>query len=444
MTGCIIFLPGILGSRLTLDGEEIWPPTATEAITGYGRIAALMDDRVEAGRPIDRVCLMPVYRPLLDDLASVAGGLHGAPHRAMHAFGYDWRIDLRDAARDIARRIDELPAADRQEIHFVGHSMGNFVIRILLESGEYDTRSWFGAVKTLVSLAAPHRGAPAAIAHIMGMKGSSGLTAGDICMMAADPRFPSLCQLLPHPVIPALRNMSGGLMDTASACDAILSVAGAGNLQKAADVASLLARQRRPEHVDYICLAGSSHDTCIRMEIRGGTMQPVEGRGAGDGTVPLWSAIEPAVAHHVVAGGHSSFFGHEQIRSILYRALGARLPGVAFTGRAGKPLVSLHMTQMVWPPGSAPELLLVAPRMFRRLAGEIVIGFAENAVTANFPVSMRVPVTFEGPETGHLALHLPVLRQPGFYCLCFEGTHETGSRGRAGFAVSIDHERAGE
>jgi len=44
----IIFIPGILGSRLDLSGEEVWPPDLWEHLSYYKRIDKLLNANVRA------------------------------------------------------------------------------------------------------------------------------------------------------------------------------------------------------------------------------------------------------------------------------------------------------------------------------------------------------------------------------------------------------------
>lgn len=437
--GSIIFLPGILGSRLTLGDEEVWPPTITETIGGYGRIAKLVDPAVEAGEPIEQVCLKPVYRPVLDDLRAIAAGHSGAARRSLHAFGYDWRIDLRDAARAIAGRIDALSDGDRSEIDFVCHSMGNLVARLILESGEFDTRPWFGAIRTLVSLAGPHRGAPTALVRALGLEGTLGLSGKDIKEMAADARYPSLYQLLPQPgIVAAWKVRSKGMdpldiYDRATAAQLGLH---AGNLKKAAQTHAILARNRKPASVSYVYLAGTSEDTWIRINASTGAPRGVAGKDAGDGTVPLWSAVDPTRPHHAAPGVHSEMFRHEQIREVMYRALGARLADVSFLSSSGKPLVSLQTSEIVYATHASVDIMVVPNRPFGTLEGEIVIDYSTDPLRDTFVPFTRLSLSYRGPDVDQLKVRLATLDRPGFYRVSLEGSHALSEAGPAVFAVS--------
>jgi phospholipase A1 len=174
---------------LFLGEEEIWPPTPWEAQFGYERIAKLTDKKVTAGDPIEEVLCFGFYKQILNDLRDIGSGQAGAPRRSVHGFGYDWRVDISDTAKEIVARIDALPAADKEEIIFVGHSMGCLVVRLILESGLYEENPWFGSVKGFVALAGPHLGAPTALVRVMGLEGCVGLAPADIKQIAVWPSF---------------------------------------------------------------------------------------------------------------------------------------------------------------------------------------------------------------------------------------------------------------
>ena len=72
----IIFLPGAGGSRLALQGAEVWPPTLGEFLSHYGRLPQLLDPQVIPTGIVDSIppnqlFAWPVYRPILEDLATI-------------------------------------------------------------------------------------------------------------------------------------------------------------------------------------------------------------------------------------------------------------------------------------------------------------------------------------------------------------------------------------
>jgi phospholipase A1 len=68
----IVCVPGTEGSRLSLHGEEVWPPTLEELITNYDRLQKIMDPAVVVTEIVKNVECFPIYQPLIDDLAEIA------------------------------------------------------------------------------------------------------------------------------------------------------------------------------------------------------------------------------------------------------------------------------------------------------------------------------------------------------------------------------------
>jgi hypothetical protein len=446
--GSIIFLPGILGSELSLDGVAVWPPTPLEVKLGYGRTTKLVDPRVVAGSPIRSVACFGVYAALLDDLEEIATGNAGAPRRSLHPFGYDWRLDLEVTAADIARRIDALPAADLAEIRFVGHSMGCLVIRLILESGTFDAKPWFGAIKSFTALAGPHQGATTALVRAMGLEGSVGLSGPDIKQLSADTRYPSLYQLLPAPGIAAVLDGRANRMAELDFYDpAVAARLGLSkdNLATAEATHKVLARNRRPSHVEYVYLAGSGNDTWLRVDVFGAEARPRKGQGSGDGTVPLWSAVEPSRVHHAAPAAHDKVFENEQLRTLLYFTLGARPAATAFMSAGQKPLVNIVPAHSVYQLGKPIDLMLVPAVPARTLDGHLTIAFnALNQGEVAFVPFQRQKLAYQGDAIERLSIRLDPLPVPGFYRIGFEGSHDVNRRGAAMFGVSDTGGASGE
>jgi hypothetical protein len=437
--GSIIFLPGILGSELFLNGEEVWPPTPWEAKFGYDRVDKLIDPNVKAGKPIEEVLCFSFYKQILKDLQDIASGSAGAPKRSFYSYGYDWRIDLREIAKDIVARIDALPVADTAYIAFVGHSMGCLVIRLILESGLYNERPWFGSVKSFTALAGPHLGAPTALVRVMGLEGSVGLAPSDIKRIGADPRYPALYQLLPAPGTAAVWSAKGGAMAKLDLYDkGVAKTLGLdnANLQKALAVHKILTRDHRPNHVEYIYLAGSGHDTWLRVDLSGTRPDARMGKDTGDGTVPLWSAVNPTLVHHAAPAVHDSVFRNEQIRMLIYRSLGARPPAVAFASTRGKPLLSLFAAQTIYSLKAPIDLMIVPVNPAKRLAGDLVVEYSAGTDDPKFEPFARQPLVYDGVEVEQLKVRLEPPPRSGFYKVTFDGSHDTAPDGAAMFGVS--------
>src|SRR5690242_12984725 len=105
MTQALILVPGIEGSRLSLNGTEIWPPTFWEAILGYHRIAELRNPAAYATAVVDKVAFVAIYKPIIDDLDRIAASLGAARSN----FFYDWRRDIVSVATAaLAKQIEAM------------------------------------------------------------------------------------------------------------------------------------------------------------------------------------------------------------------------------------------------------------------------------------------------------------------------------------------------
>jgi Lecithin:cholesterol acyltransferase len=193
----IILVPGGGGSRLTLQNKEVWPPTLLEFGIGYHRTTELRSPNVKVGTILDGVPQpLPcygVYQPLQDDLAKIAKSC-GAQ---FVNFPYDWRKDVVSSAEKLAAKIKSRVSSSSDKITLVCHSMGNLLARIILESGDYASKSWFGNIKRYVGICGPHYGVPVILEYTLGLKSWLGISSSDMKTLSKDPRYPSCYQCLP-------------------------------------------------------------------------------------------------------------------------------------------------------------------------------------------------------------------------------------------------------
>jgi phospholipase A1 len=187
----MILVPGPQGSRLTLNGEEIWPPTVEEMIVGYHRMKKLLDQNVKVSTIVDTIGCFGVYEQLQDDLQTIADQSNGTKSRL--DFPYDWRIDLLQTAKTLASVIEDCVKKPSDSITLVCHSGGNLVARALLEGGNYK----IGDITKYVGICGPHFGVPRILEYALGRKGSMGISPSDMYTGAKDPNFPSCYQFLP-------------------------------------------------------------------------------------------------------------------------------------------------------------------------------------------------------------------------------------------------------
>ena len=368
----IVFLPGILGTRLVHDDREIWPPDLADVATGYRHTDALLSARTHAGEIIDKVACKPIYSGLLSDLEDIAGPASLVDERFIVPFPYDWRRDIRATARDLGRHLTELHREGTDGFILVGHSMGGLICRLALEGVPNDEGPWRDAVTHLVTLGTPHRGAPVAVARAMGLEATMTIQRNDLRRLAQSEDYPSLYQLFPPPGQRVARRTRGGgeealdLFDEATAGELGLSLS---NLEVARVTHAALASGHKPEHVEYMFWAASGHKTALRIE-GDARFRKVEAGYAGDGTVPLWSALDARTRHDVAFGEHGSFFNDYSFREAFYTALGARLPARPFAEH-GRPRIMVSVDQLTYEPDAAIDVLLVPEMPATRIDGEL-------------------------------------------------------------------------
>jgi pimeloyl-ACP methyl ester carboxylesterase len=117
----VIFLPGIMGSALEVDGDGIWMDISDLAFGGFLKLAIGAKRKVRPVEPLARS-----YGELLRFLA--------ATHRVV-PFAYDWRLKPEVEADRLAEVLkNELDAAEKsnQPVRILAHSMGGLVTRTMI------------------------------------------------------------------------------------------------------------------------------------------------------------------------------------------------------------------------------------------------------------------------------------------------------------------------
>lgn len=197
----VVLLPGITGSVLQKDGEDIWAISGQaifNALTSMGDsinkirlqgedppLSELlnMDEKKleDAGDGVRAARLMndihgilgfwkvdgysKISRQICRNLNMIPGSLHGTEPANFFEFPYDWRRDNRVAAVRLKKLIDrQLPlwrersGAGNAKVILIGHSMGGIVSRYYLEVLE----GWRDC-KALITLGTPYRGSVNAV-----------------------------------------------------------------------------------------------------------------------------------------------------------------------------------------------------------------------------------------------------------------------------------------
>jgi pimeloyl-ACP methyl ester carboxylesterase len=165
MSEIVVFLPGIMGSELRLGGKRIWPGSVGSLIGSYKQMEELLHPDLEPVDVIRSFSISEQYDAIFADLRKFGF----EEKKNLFPFPYDWRKSNSEAAGKLAVLLDGLVAQHPgAEITLVAHSMGGLVSRYYLESGKFDTGAGFAAVRRLITLGTPHRGAPLALSAAVG------------------------------------------------------------------------------------------------------------------------------------------------------------------------------------------------------------------------------------------------------------------------------------
>ncbi|MEV6864080.1 choice-of-anchor L domain-containing protein [Streptosporangium subroseum] len=210
----VIFVPGILGSRLVDEsGEEWWPKTLTLMtsrrdehldnimLNNDGETDA-KGNGVYASEVIDKISLLPIYSgaiKLIEDAGYVRGDIE-APQAGENFFlsPVDWRKSAVYNVAELLRRIDRIrQATGADRVNIITHSQGGLVTQALVR----DSRS-VGKVNRIASIGTPYLGAAKAIG-VMHFKNPCVIDIIGKCVINRDEaakitrNFPGFLELLP-------------------------------------------------------------------------------------------------------------------------------------------------------------------------------------------------------------------------------------------------------
>jgi phospholipase A1 len=331
MSKFAVVVPGIAGSRLSLNGQLIWPPKDPLLPYSDKQMQALLRD--------DLVCTGSIMKAFLIDLPIVPEYVRLFNMLAQWGFttvdaGYDWRKDNSLSAGVLANCIDAAVQVDPNppaEVHIIAHSMGGLVARYYLESGNFNGRPGFNAVHQLIMLATPHRGAARALPIILGREQWVVLSPSQVKKLANDQRYPSAYQLLPPPDEPFVWNGSPGYDYAKIDIYDPNIVANLGlvrnNLDAAKNFYSRLNRCIRSPN--YFCFAGTQQTTAthaIVPNLSAAAWNPdvIDAVDGGDGTVPTWSSFLVGVRRMFVGGEHSSIYTNKDLLDGMANLLGVK------------------------------------------------------------------------------------------------------------------------
>lgn len=282
----VYILPGIMGSQLGRRRSAPWPDDILwldPIDIAFGRLALL---RVGGSSPVVPLGAV-LYTYLRLKLHLRAAGFAPVLH------DYDWRLGVDTLGRAFAARLREENAAGAL---IVAHSMGGLVARAALAHTGAD------AVTRVLLLGTPNGGSFAAVQALRGtyavvrkiarldLRHSAETLAQEVFST-----FPSLYQLLPAP------ERSGGL--DLSGPDA-WPESGPRPRPELLHAARGLGRELPPPDARLACIVGVNQETVTAVAREADDFRYTITR-AGDGTVPIASAVLAGTRTYFTAVAHS-------------------------------------------------------------------------------------------------------------------------------------------
>jgi pimeloyl-ACP methyl ester carboxylesterase len=418
-----IFIPGIMGSELYLRDELIWPGSAASLIFPYKKMKELLRDDLSVGGLIRKFSIAEQYDAAIRDL-----GIFGFRENdaTLTLLPYDWRRSNIEAAEKLADVVDRVVAEGHGgvEVLFIAHSMGGLISRYYLESGKFKARPGFAAVRWLITLGTPHRGAPLALAAAVGIEKRLFLSAEQVHRLVSDLRYPSVYELLPPPGEPfAWDGVTGSRLSPLDVYDPDV----ASKLQlvpESLDAArafwSRLDPARRPEAVRYFFFAGTRQVTITAVSLDLAAVQPVtkiETDDAGDGTVPVWSAMLSGLQVRPVGGEHGTIYKNEDLR----RTLGALL---GYTGTLpALERIEVAVRDRVVEPSAVIQVALTVAAGVQSVEGEIRLSRAEvdeaGTLVRWTSIAPSYPLRYEGVKAEGINVRFDAPEYPGIYKVAF-------------------------
>jgi len=314
LRGNIIFIPGIMGSELTVteDGDDdvVWISFLRLIGGGINRLRLAENGIQEADSSL-RV------RPSgLDKRSYAETILWLKAYWNVEPFAYDWRKDLDQAAEGLKDLIET--KFKNQPVHLVGHSMGGLVSRNFIRLYPKVWKAMLEPKKVqggrLIMLGTPNYGSHAiAQAMVAKEKLVKWLAAADLRhdldeVLEVLNGFVGSYQLLPSPA------------KLSSSEQAIYTPSNWGSFPI---VASHLARARKfhedleasatidPERMTYI--AGCNHETLCAVKVNTPGLYEFDTTLQGDGRVTHALGLLPGVPTYYVDEIHGDLQKHEQV-----------------------------------------------------------------------------------------------------------------------------------
>ena len=332
MTQVMIFVPGLMGSELWDDAGKLWPGNAKDWAFGYSdekfdRLCA--DDLATPDIVREAVGIVDIYGRWIDAFGSLRSQNDDAPlfvetgHKpTLIAVPYDWRKSIAVGAVAVANAVERAFAlhGPTAELHLAAHSMGGLVSRYFLQSGLYDQIAGFDRIVSFLTFGTPHRGAVVALAAALGQHKADFLNSKQSRILANDPRFRGLYDLLPQPGSKPIwarggkgRLVAHDVFDAQVAQAIGLDQASLGATRAIHDVLA----QRWPKLRTFL-FVGSRFETMTHALWNGGANAAiVKSKDGGDGTVNLQGAIMEQQQIRLTDRNHMTLIAATETREAL-------------------------------------------------------------------------------------------------------------------------------
>ena len=149
----VFVLPGIMGSVLSAENQEIWVKVGALMWGGIGRLKM-------TSKTVQATGLMEShYGDLVDYL--------GESHHVI-PFAYDWRLSIDKAASGLSKAVDAALGKTTHRITFLAHSMGGLVVRRMIAKNPELWKKITDRGGRLVMLGTPNEGSYSVLRTLMG------------------------------------------------------------------------------------------------------------------------------------------------------------------------------------------------------------------------------------------------------------------------------------
>lgn len=157
----VIIVPGIMGSKLEINGEEKWPNliAITFSLNDSFLNDLILNLNLESINPIETSSIIRglAGQDFFSGLFSSLENNSLEENEDSFEFPYDWRLDVESTALELKERIDEIKAERGVEkVDLVAHSMGGLLVKKYLEEFGGDS------IEKFIDIGTPHTGAPKA------------------------------------------------------------------------------------------------------------------------------------------------------------------------------------------------------------------------------------------------------------------------------------------